>query len=182
MRNIVVCALFLGLGLQACRKEVAPGTITQPVVFEYEFINSAWIFTHFGWMIDENGGVHQYTRHDEWKVENAEGFITKGDLQFNLNLTDTTLFQVDKDQLLAFFDERFEVLNTELDTADQHMADSGQGALYIYVWDSQKASYKKQLLASKGDLELSPKNTTAQGMVSWLVEQGKKTDRFYWWQ
>lgn len=171
---------LIAMILSACDKELDPENINQTVVFEYEYINHAWVYTHFGWLIDENGDVKGYSRTDVWRAADDDGYITKEDLVNNLSLTDTLYFTVDKDELLNYFDDRFDVLHGQIDTADQRMADAGAGSLYVYVWDVDEEKYKKQLLASRGDLNLTNTKAKVNSIVNWLKEIGDQTDRFFW--
>ncbi len=154
--------------------------ITQAVVFEYEYTNHAWGYSHFGWLIDENGTVKGYSIHDDWKSADDEGYISKSDLLSNSNLTDTVYFQVDNDLLLEHFENRFEVLQGNLESSDQNTADAGTGALYLYVWDVDEGKYYKQLLASHGDMPETNTHPKVQSMVDWLEGIGAQTDRFFW--
>lgn len=180
MRRLTIILPLIVLMFSSCYKEVEPNDINQAVVFEYEFENHAWIYTHFGWMIDENGDVKGYTRTDDWNSADENGFISKNDLISNLGMTDTLYFNTDKDKFVDFFEDRFEVLNGTIDTAEQHTADAGVGAMYIYVWDTDKEMYKKQLLASRGDLNTTNQSAPVDSMIKWLKEIGEQTDRFFW--
>lgn len=164
----------------SCDKEVNHGNITQAVVFEYEFINHAWIYTHFGWLIDENGEVKGYQRTDGWKDVDENGFISKEDVIANLNLTDTVYFIVNRDKMLDYFEDRYDLLTGQIDTTGPYMADAGMGSLFIYVWDVNEEKYQKQLLAARGDINLTNNHPKAKSIIDWLTEIGDQTDRFFW--
>ena len=57
MMRIILAISVLGMVVFGCKKSEVNTDITQAVLFEYEYVNHAWIYTHMGWMIDENGEV-----------------------------------------------------------------------------------------------------------------------------
>ncbi len=175
----VTMLVLLILGI-SCTKETNPDDITQPVLFEYEYLNHAWIYTHFGWMIDSKGDLVGFQNPKHWVHPDNDGYISKDDLIANLNQQDTTFFSVDLYKALDYFEDRFDMLSTDLDTSDVYMADAGIGGLYVYVWDSNKELYKKQLLESSGDFSVRNTKPKVDGLVKWLSVQGEKTGRFFW--
>ncbi len=179
MKNVWIL-LCVGVLILSCEKQEVDRDITQPVLFEYEYVNHAWVYTHFGWMIDDQGKVVGYNLPKAWTSMDHEGYISKDDLLQNYQQSDTVYTTVDGDKLLDQFDHRFDVINTRLDTADSYMADAGVGALYVYVWNTKKNKYQRQLLAMKGDLSISNNRPQVKSMVDWLISVGKQTDRFFW--
>jgi hypothetical protein len=180
MKKFVLLLLVTATLLSACENEEEGEDIVQPVLFEYAYVNHAWVYTHHGWLIDQNGVVKGFQLPDSWNFADEDGYISKDDLKENLAQTDTVYHTVDKDKMLRYFDDRLSVVNGRIDTSDTMMADAGISALYVYVWDSQKDLYKKQLLKSKGDLQMTNVHYKVKSIVSWLEEVGEKTDRFYW--
>lgn len=166
--------------LSACDKEDLDRDLTQPVVFQYEYVNHAWGFSHAGWMIDTEGNVKGFNLPENWNKPDQDGFISKEDLVENLAMTDTLYARVDNSKLLRHFGNRFDMLKGRMDTSDQNMADAGVGSLLVYVWNEKEEAYETVLLASKGDVSVTNKSTEAKSAVSWLKSVGEETDRFFW--
>lgn len=180
MRKYWVALMIVGLTLISCSKSTDNhGIGVQPVLFEYEYVNHAWIYTHFGWMIDAEGQILGYTRTDDW-IHPADNHISKEDLIHNLNLCDTVFGTADELKLLKYYDLRYDFASSEVDTADQYMADAGTGTLFVYIWDSKKQSYNRAVLASRGDIQMTNQHFNAAGAIRFLVDEGAKTDRFFW--
>ena len=180
MMRIILAISVLGMVVFGCKKSEVNTDITQAVLFEYEYVNHAWIYTHMGWMIDENGEVKGFTSPGNWKFTDDEGYISKEDLESNLSQTDTCYFAISKDDILNHFNERFDLLNGRIDTSDTFMADAGIGGLYVYVWNQQMNKYKKQVLATSGDISVTNSHHKAGTIISWLKGIGERTDRYYW--
>lgn len=181
MKKILILTAITVLLIACCDVETVPSDYAvQPVLFEYEYVNHAWVYTHFGWMIDSNGQIKGYSQPKSWNFTDEDGYISKDDLKENLMNTDTTYGSVNKDKMLKYFDDRFELLYGRVDTADTYMADAGVSLLAIYVWDADKEMYNKKTLATKGDIQLTNKNIKAKPIINWLIEVGQKTDHFFW--
>ncbi len=180
MKNLFLVAFCVALIASSCDKEVESHDIVQPVLFEFEYINHAWGYKHSGWLIDENGDVKGFNLPEQWIFPDNDGYISKEDLRKNLLNTDTLYFRVDKDKLLDHFRSRFDLLNARMDTSDIFMADAGMSALSVFIWNSDKQKYKKQIIKTKGDIQLTNSNSKTKGVQNWLEDVGEKTDRFYW--
>lgn len=178
--RIFFASLILALIISSCEKDYVNQDITQPVVFEYEYVNHAWIYTHLGWMIDEEGSIRGFYYPGEWNLPDDSGFFTKEDLKENLAQTDTTYGRVDNAEMLLHFNNRSDFRGAKMDTSDTFMADAGVGTLYAYVWDKSIQKYERILLASKGDISVTNTENKAKAAVRWLKDVGKETDRFYW--
>ena len=179
MYKTIISILILAIVIVSCKKEDL-NEFNQPVLFEYEYINHAWLYTHKGWMMDEEGNVRGFKLPEEWNNPDEKGYITKQELVDNLEQADTLYTTVDESDLLNHFNNRFDMQGAITDTSDVIMADAGIGTLYVYVWDEEVEKYEKVLLASKGDLSVTNMNSSAKSAVSWLVDIGKQTDRFFW--
>ena len=180
MKRYVFHLLLIAFVLASCNKSLNHEDIVQPVLFEYEYVNHSWVYTHNGWMIDENGDVRGFNLPDNWTFPDADGYISKDDLKENLANTDTIFHTVNKDKMLNYFASRNKLLLGEVDTSDTMMADAGMSVMYVYVWNSNKELYKRKLLKSKGDFQLTNNSVKTKETVDWLESVGKKTGRFYW--
>ncbi len=178
-KNLVISLVIVALAV-SCRKNDLDPDLSQPILFEYEFINNAWGYQHLGWMIDAHNRVRGYFRPDIWNHPDENGLLSKAELLENLDQSDTTYFKVNSYYLNKYFDDRFEIQGAPVDTSDLYMADAGMGVLYVYVWDSSEEKYSRVLLASRGDIMMTNSHSKTEKVVKWLETVGKQTDRFYW--
>jgi hypothetical protein len=180
MMKTLLTIIVLALVIVSCEKDHLNPDITQPVVFEYEYINHAWIYTHIGWMIDEEGKIHGFNLPDKWNIPDETNHLTKADLIENLSQSDTLFGNVNNTVMLHHFKNRFDFPGNRMDTSDIFMADAGIGTIYAYVWDQSADAYERILLASNGDISVTNTGSEAKSAARWLKDVGKKTDRFYW--
>ena len=173
-------SIVMILALGACDKQVDledPGL--QPVLFEYEFTNYAWVYSHYVWMINGDGQIIGYKQPKQWNQDRL-GLISKADLKSNLEQCDTVFGESDQSDMLNYYAKRYAFAEQKLDTGDIFMADAGIGVLYVYIWENDLQKYRKVVLASRGDLQLTNTHHDTRGAVNYLVGEGKKTDRFNW--
>lgn len=180
MIRSVLLLLSITLMSVSCNKENLPEDLTQPVLFQYEYVNHAWGYNHFGWMIDNEGKVRGFNLPKTWNRTDDMNYISKEDLIENLNQTDTLYSSVENSKLLNHFENRFDMMGAKMDTSDVFMADAGVGGLYAYVWDTSVEKYKMILLATRGDISVTNTNSKAKSAVKWLKSVGEETDRFSW--
>ncbi len=179
MYKTIILLLILTTIISSCKKEDLE-SIDQPVLFEFEYINYAWVHTHRGWMIDDEGYVKGFNLPENWNTPDEDNRINKADLIENLSSTDTVFMKADEVKLLQHFGERLEMKGAVMDTSETFMADAGIGALYVYLWDKENDEYERVLLASKGDISVTNMSPEAKSAVMWLIEIGENTDVFFW--
>jgi len=165
----------------SCKKENLD-EVNQPVDFEFEYINHAWVYTHQGWMVDEEGNVRGFNLPVKWNHPDESNYITKAELTENLAQADSLYTTADEANLTHHFKNRFDMQGAVMDTSDVFMADAGVGALYVYVWNDEVDKYEKVHLASRGDTSVTNTSNEAKAAVNWLITIGKQTDRFFWFE
>jgi len=179
MKNTLILLLVLASVLGSCKKEDLDN-IDQPVLFQFEYINHAWVHTHQGWMIDDMGNVKGFNLPENWNTPDKDNRMNKAELIENLASADTLYTTLKEPKLMEHFSDRYEMQGAVMDTSDTFMADAGVGALYVYLWDKKDEVYDRVLLASKGDISVTNESAEAKAAVRWLREIGEQTDRFFW--
>ena len=160
--KITFSSLFVAIFLlSTCEKD----ELDQPdlyVLFQYEYVNYAWGFSHNGWFIDNKGNIKGYKLPEIWKGCDSLDYIAYDSLICNYNQTDTVLGQVDLETLFEKSAMIEKTLNGDLSEMDCHGADMGRLSFYCYYWDSVKKKYKRQFLSEEGDCEQY--NTTSEAI------------------
>lgn len=150
------------------------------VLFQYEYMNWAWGYSHSGWFIDNHGNVKGYNLPDHWKWTDSLGYITYDSLIYNYNQSDTLYCQIDTTTLYEKSQLIDETINGNLSDLNCHGADIGGMALYCYSWDRIKYKYKRQLLAETGDCEQINTTPEAIQLTDYLIQVGKLNAQCFW--
>ena len=167
-----VSIILLFLMMISCEKVEYIPPNTQPVYFEYQYINHAWGYRFEGWLIDSDGNVRSLNLPDDWKHPDTTKYIGRADLEFNVSQTDSVIAVVGLKELM----DRVALIEGAKDgsfTATEHTAcDFGMSILYAYWYDSTREAYKQIFLAASGDFTSENESAEAKKLVRWLKRFG----------
>jgi hypothetical protein len=188
--------LLLIIGSFSCKKDQssidssdASAKTTKKILFQYDYCNYAWGATGYGWFIDSSGYVKEYQswntvtegyEHIDWEYCDSLGYISSSGLELDYNQTDTVVYQVDVKELKKMMQLITTISDDSLSGDSTTKNDAGTAAFCCYYWDSSKKAYKQVLLAQTGDVEKHNKSANAILLTNWLIETGKKTNKFFW--
>lgn len=150
------------------------------ILFQFEYINYAWGYSHSGWFIDNEGNVKGYNVPNDWRIVDSLSYISKDDLIYNYNQTDTLYSQIDSIILNEKTRLIQNTLNGELSEINCHGADIGGFSLYCYFWDNMNSKHKRVLLARTGDCEQINTSTEAKELTEYLIQVGKLHASCFW--
>jgi len=170
--RFVICMGVLMILVTGCEKEFYEGPEDQPVYFEYHYINYAWGVADNGWMIDNEGNMLGYNFPADYRFPDSTGHLTFGDLQYNLDQTDTLLLNIKSKELRKYTRLIGGAADGNLGESQSRGADMGSATLSCYAYDPRSASYKYVLLATVGDWEQFNRSAEAETLVDWLKEFG----------
>jgi hypothetical protein len=141
----------------------------QPVYFEYHYTNHAWGYHENGWIIDREGNIRSFNLPVDFRSPDSTGYLTIGDLEHNLALTDSIVGNVDEAELEQYIEYIPAAAEGEIGKSKSIAADAGASVLSCYFYDKQKDVYKYVFLAQSGDWEQFNLSPEAEILVDWLL-------------
>jgi len=162
----ILLTILMALG--SCGENEYDPPESQPVYFEYNYINFAWGYQHHGWLIDGNGFVRYFESPDSFRTADSSGYITLEDLEFNLGQTDSIIDQVDRKELEEYVDCISGAASGEIGELKNIAADAGTSVLTCYRYDGSRDRYQQVFLAQSGDWEQFNLSAEAEKLVTWL--------------
>jgi hypothetical protein len=185
MKKSIVFFILLAafVGLNSCLKENCncDPVSDQPVLFQYEYYNNAWGFNHYGFLIDNDGKIHDFHKPKDWISPDSAGMITKDGLEHNLAQCDTVSGTVDKDDLKDWFEEVEYLRDGKIVDTGVYMADAGEATFSAWYWNKKESKYENVFIVSSGDQNEYNDNVSLSKVVKWLREIGSESSRFFWY-
>lgn len=149
------------------------------VLFEYEYVNRAWINNHIGWLLDSSGNLHYYDNPVNWIDPDAEGYISQDELSHNISKTQSTESISPKQLTVKHL--LIDLVTDGPFTEPQCCAyDSGTLSLYCYKWDKEIQKNKRILIVRDGNIAFYNLNPAAKELKEWLFMIGSQTENFFW--
>ena len=162
----VLLAFLLG----ACEMLECDSPMGQPVYFEYHYTNYAWGYQENGWIIDREGNIRSFNLPVDFRYHDSTGYLTIGDLEHNLALTDSIVGNVDESEFEQYIEYIPAAAEGEIGKSKSIAADAGASVLSCYLYDKEKDAYKYVFLAQSGDWEQFNLSPEAAILVDWLLE------------
>ena len=171
MHKVILLAI-LTLSIHACELPEDYPVTSQPVYFEYNYINYAWGYHNKGWIIDEEGNVRAYNLPEAWMEPDSTGYIQEEDLLFNISQTDSVIGVVDSTVLIAKAALIPGAKDGKISKQENTAFDAGSAVLSAYYYDAEEEAYIKVFLAMSGDFSSQNESREAKKLVSWLRSFG----------
>ena len=172
IKQVLVLAMILTL-FNSCGKEnICPDKdqIHQEIIFQLEFINHAWGYHHYGWLIDSTGNVYCYNSPDNWIHCDSEGLITASDMTNNIKETNSICYNIDKEELVSKFTLIMNASKGQISEPVNEMYDAGITGYYGYVYSPELGLYKRILLKQIGDFRTENNSKEAKILYNWLEQ------------
>jgi len=174
MKNYYMSILLLLLGcVFGCEKEngkVYEGPENQPVLFEYHYVNHAWGYSEHGWLIDSSGDLHYYNLPEDFRLPDANSYISQEDLMHNLAQADSIMHTLGARDLDYYSGLIAGAAEGKIGEAGNVAADAGSSVLSCYMYDANKDMYRYVFLASSGDWQKSNESREAKILVKWMKD------------
>ena len=168
MKNFLL-ALILLTSLSGCLKsdEVWGGDAGN-LIFQSEYINYAWGYSHGGWMMDTSGQVKRFQKSAKWVFPDSLGYVSSSDMQKNLAACDSVLEQISAKDLTLYSGKAFTCVDGTMTKPQMTMADAGENIFAIYVYETAKNRYKRIILKETGDWSQENLAPNAAAVVDWM--------------
>lgn len=145
------------------------------VLFQYQYINYAWVYQRDGWYIDANSKVWSFDKPQTWNEINSDTkLIEESKLSENLLNCSVSSLIVDSVQLLKYTKMINSAAKGTLTTPVSVMADYGIHKFVAYQYNPQSKTYKEILIYQWGDLEIKNQSEEAEKIRLWLESLMRK--------
>jgi hypothetical protein len=140
----------------------------QLVLFQAEYINHAWGYSHEGYIIDSSGYVRRYKLPKNWHFADSTGYISQSEMNENLLQLDTVSSIVRKGLLLKYFSMVSAASEGKLSKPVNRMFDAGATRYSGYLYNSETGKYKQVLIRQEGDWSIENTSPEANEIYTWL--------------
>jgi len=150
------------------RREVDPPMLGSPLIFQSEYTNHAWGYSHFGWMMDGSGLVKRFQKNAPWVVTDSLGYISEIDMQKNLNVCDSLLEHVALSELSYYTFKALTCIDGPMTKPKMTMADAGEHIYAFYRYEADRKRYKRVILNMTGDWSQENLAPNSKEVVDWM--------------
>lgn len=178
MRYIISSMVIAALIVLSCSESINYPEIPpeQKFLFEFEYINGAWGWNHYGFYIDNEGNVYKFESPldvpvDQHWIPSSTGFYSEEDLLRKYEMQKEFIMRIEMDDLAVRRDRIGYASKGELTDREHVMCDAGvtRYRCYVYYDDiTGPEKYEEILLHEEGDTYVENLSPDAKYLYTWL--------------
>lgn len=163
--------LLIPILLTSCEKkdELFPNA-NQQILFQVDYVNYAWGYSHNGIVIDSSGNVRYFKFPQKWHYSDTASYLTESDMNENFQQLDTVFITLDKNTVLKYFGMLKNVSEGQLSKPYNRMFDAGETTYSGYIFNSNAKIYKHVLVKKHGDWSIDNNSAEAEDIFNWLMQ------------
>jgi len=163
----VLSLILIAFSISGCEKAyvVSKG---QEILFQQEYINYAWGFQHYGFIIDINGNVLTFNNPDKWNFPDKDGKLTEQQVKENIascTLTGKKIAKMDLNKYINYIDN---ISSSKVTAAKTTGNDMGSLVYYCYQFSENNSSYRATKIKMEGDSQCENLNYFSKRVVHWM--------------
>lgn len=169
MKNKVAFLFVFILFLSGCEKnDQSNYGLKQLVLFQVEYVNYAWGYSHSGIVIDSTGNVGYFRLPENWHSPDSLGYISESDMNDNFRQLNDVPVTVTKEALVKYYSMLPEASQGKLSKPVNRMADAGATVYSGFLYFPSIKKYKQVLIRQWGDWEIENYSPEAEEIFKWL--------------
>jgi hypothetical protein len=171
--STILIASFPVVFLVSCEKkgtspEESFPAANQLVLFQVEYTNHAWGYSHCGIIIDSSGSAGYFNLPEIWHSPDSTGYISESGMNENIQQLDTTFYLPDRNTLLKYFNMVGNAAEGELSDPFHTAYDAGEVIYSGFLYEPGSRRYKQIFLRQEGDWSRVNNATEAKQIYAWL--------------
>ncbi len=169
LNTIKYLSLLLIFALTGCRKSYVTNE-RQQILFQYDYINFAWGYTHEGFYVDEKGNVLVYSNPEGWNFHKGDYNLTESQLAENLSKCTVSEIKIDSHELSRFSSYIHNLAASKVTALKNSAADAGTTLYLCYSYNQQSSIYKGTLIRMEGDFTCENLNFLSRKVSLWMKD------------
>ncbi len=168
VKNLLLLAGLLILLTGCQRTDISIIGTESPLIFQSEYTNYAWGYSHSGWIMDGTGTPHRFRPSAKWVFPDSEGYLSAADMTNNFNACDSTLTKVSSADFSLYSGKAMTCANGPFSKQQTTMADAGEQIQCFYTYEAAQKRYKRVILRVYGDYSQDNLAANTGDLVIWM--------------
>jgi hypothetical protein len=172
MRSLLIKLLsiiILLLTLSSCQK-IYNVSKSQDVLFQFEYIDSVGLFSHWGIFVDVNGNILTYNQPEKWNFPGNDQILTQKDLLENVAQCKGTTKKIPAEELQKYINCIDNMAASKVSLQKKARTGFGTSSYYCYQFSENSSTYKRTIIKSKGEFRCENLNFYSKKVVAWMNE------------
>jgi len=166
---ILLTLLFILLQATGCKKNYSLNE-NQVILFQFDYLNYAWGYQHYGFIIDTEGNILKYDNPEGWNFPDSELNLTSAKASENISKCIPVGKAIDKDELLRYASFIDNIAQSKVTALKNAGADGGTSQYICYQFSENSGTYKGHLMKMEGDFTCENLNFYSKKVTLWMKD------------
>jgi hypothetical protein len=140
----------------------------QDILFQYEYINYAWGYHHYGFIIDNKGDVLLYNNPTKWNFADKDHLLSKDKALENIANCITTDKKISKSELQKYINYIDNIASSKVTAPKNIGADAGTTSFICFQFSENTSTYKTTIIKREGDFSCENLNFYSRKVIEWM--------------
>jgi hypothetical protein len=166
---ILISFCLLVTSTESCREKYLVSH-DQEIIFQMDYVNHAWGYQHYGFMIDNRGRVLTYDNPEKWNFADDNFILTEKQIDENISMCRISDEKIPVEELRRFSSYIDKIASSKLTAMRNTGADAGTMQFICYKFSENSLMYKGFIIKTEGDFTAENLNFYSKKVVSWMKD------------
>ena len=140
----------------------------QQIFFQYNYINPAHGFQHYGFLIDNKGNVLTYNNPEEWNYHDKFFILTENQVTENINKCELSGEKIPKEELHKYVNYIRNISSSKVSARRNVAKDTGTTEFICFQFSENTGAYEGHLIKMEGDFTCENLNFFSKRIAAWM--------------
>ena len=155
------------LPFTGCKKNISVSD-RQTILFEFEYLNYAWSYQHYGFIIDSDGNVMSYKNPEKWNFPDRELRISENQVSENLSMCTPSGIKISNSDLQKYSTHIKNIAASKVSAIKNAADDAGSSEYICYQYSESSGMYKGTIIKMEGDFTCENLNFYSRKVAEWM--------------
>jgi len=165
---LIIFSIFLVISFSESCKENFLVSHEQEILFQMDYVNYAWGYQHYGFMIDNQGRILTYDNPEKWNFPDDNFILTEKQIVENISMCRVSGEKITAEELKRFSSYIDKIASSKLTASRNTGADAGTFQYICYRFSENSMMYKGFIMKTEGDFTAENLNFYSKKVVSWM--------------
>ena len=163
----ILLLFLLTVMMTGCKKNFVISN-RQAILFEFEYVNYAWNYQHYGFLIDNEGNVLNYNNPESWNFPDRELRISEDQVAENLSMCTHSGIRIAKSDLQKYSNHIQNIASSKVSALKNAADDAGSTEYICYQYSESTGMYKGTIIKMEGDFTCENLNFFSRKVAEWM--------------
>lgn len=140
------------------------------ILFQYEYLDTSPVYTHYGFFIDRDGNIITYRNPEDWHLTGNDMVYTEEQLAENLKKSFYTGIRVNDEELTRYEKYIKYLAHSKVSAPRNTGSEDGIASFICYDFSANTGNYRGTIIKTEGEVSSENLNFYSKRIASWLKD------------